>query len=90
MDKTQLFASHLYTQHKALIGCPSQEGERTEAVSIQALPVFGAFLDTPDAVQLWVDGTPDEGERSVLEVTLTVEEAKHLLEILTRALRGEI
>lgn len=83
--------SYLGTSTPAVL-LPNARGEKTCAITIQALGQYGYAADVPDGtcvgVDLYVDTCPEAGELGVLWVSLTVAEAKHLRRVLKNALRS--
>lgn len=75
--------SYLGTSTGAVI-LPGRKGELFAAVTLQAL---GAVCgETVEAVTLYVDTCPADGERGVMRLHLTVAEVKHLRRVLKNAI----
>lgn len=83
--------SYLGTNTPAVL-LPTRLGEKTCAITIQALGQYTYEADVPGgtcvSVDLYVDTCPEAGELGVLRVSLTVAEAKHLRRVLKNALRS--
>ncbi len=92
MDKRHSYpkmdATYLGTSTPAVV-LPGRVGETLAAVTIQAL---GAVVpgEPVEAVTLYVDTCPADGERGVMRLHLTVAEVKHLQQVLQYALDGGI
>lgn len=87
MDKRHSYPvmqdSYLGTSTPAVV-LPGRQGETLAAVTIQALgSVCG---ETVEAVTLYVDTCPEDGERGVMRLHLTVAEVKHLRRVLKNAI----